>query len=268
MLRLRSLDIGVSSTGVDPVALQRELRLTLEQVPVETRQKASVLRLWMPKDSGGAWEQVLRTWCERQALVLEVIASEGHPLESGMAACVATANLVQPQTQPIEFLPEKQSRLSMVLARYNARRFTTLGIVAGSALLVLVLAFLWLEIRGWLLRSEWHSIEARVGEVREVQNSIREYRSWHDHACVNLSVLKAITDAFPDGGSVTARNIEIRGASQVVVTGTMRDNSSLLGVLEILQHNKDVSDLKVDQIRGKAPAQFTFSFKYTGGSTK
>jgi hypothetical protein len=49
-------------------------------------------------------------------------------------------------------------------------------------------------------------------------------------------------------------------------TGTARDNQSLLKTLERLRAAGGVSDLKVVQIRGKSPMQFTFDFHWGEGS--
>ena len=50
----------------------------------------------------------------------------------------------------------------------------------------------------------------------------------------------------------------------VTVTGTARDNASLLRTLDLLRQSKEVQGLKIEQIRGKTPAQFTFTFRWVG----
>jgi hypothetical protein len=52
----------------------------------------------------------------------------------------------------------------------------------------------------------------------------------------------------------------------VSVTGTARDNASLLRTLDLLRQAKEIQGLKIEQIRGKTPAQFTFTFRWVGGS--
>ena len=46
---------------------------------------------------------------------------------------------------------------------------------------------------------------------------------------------------------------------------TARDNAALLRTLNQLRAADGVTDLKVDQIRGKAPMQFTFDFHWNKG---
>ena len=40
----------------------------------------------------------------------------------------------------------------------------------------------------------------------------------------------------------------------------------LLRTLDLLRQSKEVQGLKIEQIRGKTPAQFTFTFRWIGTS--
>jgi hypothetical protein len=138
---------------------------------------------------------------------------------------------------------------------------------ATAALVVLVLgAFGWQEYRLWSLRSEWQGMAAPVTELEGVQARIREYRPWYDTSFRNLTIMKRIIECLPDNGSVTARSVEIHGPASVSVTGTARDNASLLRTLDQLRQAKEIQGLKIEQIRGKTPAQFTFTFRWVGTS--
>ena len=63
-----------------------------------------------------------------------------------------------------------------------------------------------------------------------------------------------------------AKSFEIHAPANVSVTGTARDNASLLRTLDQLRQAKEVQGLKIEQIRGKTPAQFTFTFRWVGTS--
>jgi hypothetical protein len=99
-----------------------------------------------------------------------------------------------------------------------------------------------------------------------VQDRIREFRPWYDESYRNLTILSRVTECFPDNGSVTARSVEIHGTTTqtVSISGTARDNASLLRTLDQLRKVKEVQAVKVEQIRGKVPAQFTFTFRWKG----
>ena len=81
----------------------------------------------------------------------------------------------------------------------------------------------------------------------------------------SLAILRQFTLAFPEDGSVTAKTIEIRDGNEINLSGTARDNAALLAMQARLRAAEGVSEVKVDQIRGKAPIQFTFDFQYGNG---
>jgi hypothetical protein len=78
--------------------------------------------------------------------------------------------------------------------------------------------------------------------------------------------MKRVVECFPDNGAVTAKSFEIHGPGSVSVSGTARDNASLLRTVDQLRQAKEIQSVKIEQIRGKTPAQFTFSFRWVGAS--
>jgi len=71
--------------------------------------------------------------------------------------------------------------------------------------------------------------------------------------------------AFPEDGSVTARTVEIRGGNTVTCTGVAQDIGALLRTLNQLRTADGVADVKLQQIRGKSPMQFSFDIHYRNG---
>jgi hypothetical protein len=59
--------------------------------------------------------------------------------------------------------------------------------------------------------------------------------------------------------------VEIHDGNVVSCSGTARDNAALLRTLSQLRAADGVADLKVDNIRGKSPMQFTFDFHWGKG---
>ena len=137
--------------------------------------------------------------------------------------------------------------------------------VGGAAVLALGV-FAWQAFSRWSLRSEWEAMAVDVKALDVVQDRIREFRPWYDESYRNLTILTRVTECFPDNGSVTARSVEIHGTTTqtVSISGTARDNASLLRTLDQLRKVKEVQAVKVEQIRGKVPAQFTFTFRWKG----
>ena len=104
-----------------------------------------------------------------------------------------------------------------------------------------------------------------MADIQHVQDQIQQFRPWYDETYCSLAILRKLTLAFPEDGSVTAKTIEIRDGNQINLSGTARDNAALLAMQARLRAADGVSSLKVDQIRGKAPIQFTFDFQYGAG---
>ena len=146
------------------------------------------------------------------------------------------------------------------------RRLALAGFVLGAVAVLTLGAFGWQEYRRWSLRSEWGAMRAQVTDLAALQSLIHDYRPWYDSSFHSLSILRSVTESFPDNGSVTAKSFEIHGLSGVSVTGTARDNSALLRTLDQLRKTKEIQDLKIEQIRGKAPLHFTLSFHWNNNS--
>ena len=117
------------------------------------------------------------------------------------------------------------------------------------------------------LRSQWATLEPKVRELEDMQQQIKRFRPWFDNSLRNLTILRKVTEAFPEDGVVSAKTLEIRDVSSVTCSGVARDNQALLKVLDHLRAGRDVRDLKVDNIRGKTPLQFTFNFHWGEGGT-
>ena len=108
-------------------------------------------------------------------------------------------------------------------------------------------------------------MERQVHDLEGMQVQIRRFRPWFDNSFRNLTMLRKITEAFPEDGVVTAKTLEIRDVSSVSCSGVANDNQALLKMLDQLRASKDVRDLKVDNIRGKTPLQFTLNFHWGEG---
>jgi len=136
------------------------------------------------------------------------------------------------------------------------------------ALAVVLIAGGILAIQQWQLmrlRSQWRAMADQVHDLENVQDRIRQFRPWFDDSIRGLTILRQVTTAFPEDGVVSAKTVEIRDVTFVTCSGTARDNQALLKTLDRLRAAGGVSDLKVDQIRGRSPMQFTFDFRWSEG---
>lgn len=262
----RTLEATIESENGENVvngpALARELRITFEQVPADLRSDVKRLAIRGDERMARQLAEILGGWAADAGLTLDLNGNSARPVAEEIAEQIAL-RAVQEGTSELEFLPPRPSRWSVLMARYNSRRLATAGFVAAAAVVVVMLAFGWQEYRRWSLRSEWEQMAAQVTELQGVQERIREFRPWYDASFRNLAIVKRVVECFPDNGSVTAKTFEIHGPNTVSVSGTARDNASLLRTLDQLRQAKEISNLKIEQIRG-TPAQFNFTFRWVG----
>lgn len=246
---------ALPSTLDDSAALARDVRITFEECLAPVKASLGRIRILGTPSDCQAVESHLKAWSSALAISLE--CQEWTPAQS--AAALAGAGLQPASTLP-NLLPPTPSRWEQWTRRYNARRLRLVAALGAAALIAIVAAFAWREYETWQLRDQWMQIKPQVDELEGLQAKIREFRSWHDTSYRTLNVLRLVTDVFPENGTVTAKSFEIRNQSAVTVTGVTRDNTALLASLEKLRQRPEVNSLKVEQIRGKSPAQFTFTF--------
>lgn len=249
-----TIDSEAGENLVNGRALAREVRITFEQVPAEVRAELRVLFLTGDAAMTRQMGDILGEWARENGLTLERDQAAGRPVADQVAENLARRCLER-GLPALEFLPPKASRWAQLAARYQGRRLATAGFAAGALLLVGILFFGWQEYQRMRLRSEWQGMRTEVAALEAVQGKIREYRPWYDTGYRNLTILKRVTECFPDNGSVTAKSVEIQGVNSVTVSGTARDNAALLRTLDALRKTREVQGLKVEQIRGKVPTR-------------
>ena len=261
-----TIDSEVGENVINGPALARELRISFEQLPADLRAEVRELALRGEPSMVAQLAGILGAWTRDAGLSLDHGAAAPRPAAEEIVEQLAQRHLLEAK-RDLEFLPPRPSRWALLLARYNSRRLASAGF-AAAVVLVTLGAFGWQEFRRWSLRSEWEAMAADVTELEGIQGSIREFRPWYDESYRNLTIMKRVVECFPDNGSVSAKSFEIHGPANVSVTGTARDNASLLRTLDQLRQAKEVQGLKIEQIRGKTPAQFTFTFRWVGNTGK
>ncbi len=274
---LRTLEGAIENEGsrrtlhTDLVA--RDVRITLGQLPTGLRESVRRIRIFGPHDLAQQLADEMELRFEPAGLTVELVTKYA-PDEFGVQlppdapvspAFSLAARLLAVQTPAFEFLPPKPTALQQIIAKYSSGRLRSAGATAAGIVAIVGGLFLFQEIQLIWLRSQWAGMSARVGELDGIQQQIQKYRPWFDESCRSLSILRQLTMAFPEDGAVTAKTVEIRDGNVVNCSGTARDNAALLRMLSQLRAADGVTDLKVDQIRGKAPMQFTFDFRWNKG---
>jgi len=254
--------------------LWREIRLSLAQLPPEWQTQVNRIRVWGRSEPATEVTEKLGSLLGPRGFQVEQIRSLpgrlwGRTVPDGLAPSVTVAlaaRALAGERARFEFLPPRTTAWQRIRNRMASRRWATAGLVTGGVLGLLAAAFLVQQIQLWYWEKQWRQIEARVRELETIQAGIRQYRPWFDESFRSLAVLKRLTEAFPEDGSLSARTVEIRDNGRVVCTGTARDQAALLRALDRLRAFPEVRNVQVEQMRGNAPMQFTFNLQWGEGT--
>jgi hypothetical protein len=275
---LRALEGAVENEGgrraLHAETIAREVRITLGQLPPELRATVKRIRIFGPRELAQQLADEMELRFEPAGLRVEIV-SAWTPGEFGLQipaeaplspAFGLAARFLAGQKPAFEFLPPKPTLMEQLVTKYSSGKLRTIGAVAAGLVAITLGLFLFQQIELIMLRSQWSKMSARVTELAGIQDQIQKYRPWFDTSFRSLTILKQVTTAFPEDGAVTAKSFQIHDGSDVTCTGTASDNTALLKMLNQLRSTQGVSELKVEQIRGKSPMQFTFDLKFgTGG---
>jgi hypothetical protein len=99
-----------------------------------------------------------------------------------------------------------------------------------------------------------------------IRDQIRQYRPWYDDSVPTLSILKRLTEAFPEDGAVSAKTVELRAPATVTCSGTARSRDALIKALDRLSAaTNEVAEVHIEGTRGSTTLEFTFNFQWIGG---
>lgn len=276
---LRTIEGAFETNGdkatVDADLVSREIRITLGQLPRELREPIKRVNVFGPDKSARVLLDELRPGLKEMGLGCErgvppsIEGFDVHaPGQSGAAGAAAlAAQWLQGEGSNFEFLPPRESPLTQVLTRFSSRRVLYAGAAVGAVVLVVALMFFWQQWRLSSLESRWLEIKPRVDEVDAIQQKMRKFRPWFDVSAENLRILRKLTEAFPVEGSVTAKTLEIKDLTEINCSGQARDNQAMLRLLDQLREAPAISNVKVQQVRGKSPLLFNLSFNWTEGAS-
>jgi hypothetical protein len=274
---LRALEGAFETEGAQSVLqvehVARDARITLGQLPAEVREAVRRVRVFGPREQADDLADEIQERLGSLGLSVEVVSAYapgqfGVGLPAGVAVSPAFSVAAATMTgrKPVfELLAPKVTAFQQLAARYSSGKLQKIGVAVGVALLMMLGGFAVQQWQLWRLRSEWSRIGSKVRELEALQAQVRQFRPWFDESYRSLSIMRAVTAAFPEDGVVSAKTIEIRDPNIVTCTGVARDNQSLLKTLERLRKAGGVADVKVDMIRGKSPMQFTFDFHWVEG---
>lgn len=264
-------EAGRRSLHTDIIA--REVRITLGQLPAELRDAVKRIRIFGGADSARQLADDLESRFGSVGLRVEVVARYApdefgaqFPAETALSPAFSLAAACLTEQKPaFEFLPPKPGVIEQFMTKYSSGRLRTAGLAGAGAVAIVLGLFLFQQIELWHYQSQWLRMKSKVAELDAITANIHQYRPWYDTSYPTLSILRELSMVFPQEGSVTAKTIQIHDGDTIVCTGTARDYASLLAVQSALQKTPGVSELKLQQIRGRAPMIFQFGFKFNNG---
>lgn len=277
VVALRALEGALETEGsrrmLQADAVARETRITLGQLPPELRDAVKRIRIFGPGDLAQQLADELELRFEPMGMQVEVAKAYAPnefgvqlPIEAPVSPAFSLAARVLTGQAPVfEFLPPKPTAWQQIVTKYSSGRLRTAGLAAAAVVLIVAGVFAFQEWQLLRLNSQWSAMSAKVKELDGLQQQILKYHPWFDDTFTGLSILRQLSLSFPEDGVVSAKTVEIRNGNIVTCSGVSRDNTALLAMWKQLGAAGGVADLKVDEIRGKSPGQFSFTFVWGNG---
>lgn len=274
---LRSLEVTTTNAAgepeLDPTLLLREIKVTLRQLPSEVASSITTVHLFGREQiSAGSAEKITEALTQLGMAAEWVKAYSpkqfDRPIEPSAPVSLPVTTAAREITQKrvgFEFLPPRISVWQHMGRRLSSRKLAWAGLIAMSLFALVGGSFFYQHWRLTRLRNQWASMEPQVVELQTMQQNIRQFRPWFDESQPSLSILRQLTEAFPEDGAVSAKTLEISDSSKVTCSGVAGDSQAFLRMLDRLRADRMVTELAVDQMRGKTPLQFTFNFQRAGG---
>ena len=250
--------------------IARESRITLGQLPEDVRGGVRRFRVFSQGNLGFQLAEEIRPRIEAMGMKLEVVRgymAEDFGVQLPPNATVSpafsiAARYLTGKNPVFDFLPPRVNSWQQLTARYSSGKLVWAGGAAGVAALFIALLFFIQQYQLSNLRAKEASLRPRAQKLDEFQQQIRKYRPWFDESMRTLTILRRLTEAFPEDGVVTAKTVEIREQGVISCAGTAKNRETLHKTIAALRATKGISDVTLGQTQGTAPVQFTFDFRW------
>ncbi len=275
---LRALEGALELQGarrvLQPESMIREARITIGQLPPGLRESLRRIRIFGPRDLAQELADELELRLETMGLNIEPVTryERGElglelAAEATVSPALSLAAAELAGREPVfDFLPPRVTIVQQWATRYSSGKLRLAGAAAGLVLLGVLGAFGYQQWQLVRLDEQWAAMAPKVRDLEKVQQHIRDYRPWYDENFRALTIMRQVTEAFPEDGVVSAKTVEIRDLNAVTCTGFARDYPALLKTLDKLKGSRGIREVCLRQIRGKSPMQFTFDFRWMEGA--
>lgn len=257
---------GARALHADLVA--RESRITMGQLPADLRDSVKLVRIFGPRDEAEKLADEIKPRFEPSGMRVELISVyppreflKTLPSDTAVSGALSlAARELTGEREGFEFLPPRVSKWQKMTSRYAPGKLRKVAAAAALVVLIVVGMFLYQQVQLSRLNKEWDGMSKQVAQIKATQDNIQAYRSWYNRTFPCLTLLKQLTFAFPQNGSVTAKNLEIRDMNSVSCSGTADSYTALAKIVGLLSTNSNVQNV-TPQTRGKSPMQFTLNYK-------
>jgi hypothetical protein len=262
--RIAGADSDALPQGADLEVLPGEVRISLRQLPAGTRAELKVLAV-----TGSAAASAAAVLALQEEADADPWRPQAEVLGTSPAlrCCARLAALaVGGERLPLALLPIPVPRLHPWLWGWRPRQLAA----AAGVLLALLLAVLGAVLRQrWQLaatQAQWSAMETRVEAIRTLMDDAAAHAAWLSDQPESLDVLRAVTLAFPERGTVWATRLELKDRRQVTLAGKATSREAWFQTLAALRQTPSVREVRVSQARsaadGKSPMTFTLSFTW------
>ena len=277
VVTMRALEGAIEGEGahrqVDAEVIGRELRITLGQLAKPTRDSIRQAQVIGGVEVVAPMIEKLIPACQSLELTVarvanprfEMLKTAGLPSFSGAAAFGLAARILSQMALPFEFMPPKPSRWQQTMARFGSRKVVSVGMAAAAVVLIVTGAFLWQMWELRTLESRWRAIQPRIVALEEIGQQMRQYRAWYDESLPAMRILRKLVEAFPEDGAASVKTLQIKDLSEVTFAGQARNGKAFMDLLDAMMASPQLADVKPLQVRGSAPKQFSFSFRWNEG---
>ena len=159
--------------------------------------------------------------------------------------------------------PPARERRSAWWHKPSSRPLVAAALVAVLGILAFVGAFTVRRLEVRRLEAELAELAPRKLEGERLRDGLRLTAPWYRQTPERLAVLRAITEAFPDRGTVWGTDLTIEGDGKAALSGCARDHGSWTQALDALRtRTRELSVVRFRQ-GAKAGEPMTFSVVFS-----
>ncbi len=252
--------------------IAREIRISLGQLSGELRETIRQVYLYGSKQYTDPLFPLLQEYLGDMGLQVHLgnpssefpLSLAGNTDQTYLPIVKTVIRFLVDSTLEFDFLPPQINRFALMTQRISSRRNLVLGASAIGILFIVTIAFVYQHFRLSQLESQWIKIKDKVAQVEEIQKKVKKYRPWFDSSTESLSIMRNLTGAFPEEGTVWAKMMTIEQLSMVTCSGIARNRTEWVQLWGQLQKNPAIADLRFIQLEGDTPTQFSINFRWKG----